>query len=71
MAFTVKKDASDTYMTKIVWDYDIDSCYEDKANCPETLIGSWPTVLKNNEVLSWELDDTNFHIPYAVADFPQ
>lgn len=71
IAFTVKKDWSDTYMTKIVGDYDTDSCYEDKAYCPETLIGSWPIVLKNNEVLSWALTDDNFHIPYAVADFPQ
>jgi prepilin-type N-terminal cleavage/methylation domain-containing protein len=70
IAYTVKKDWSDTYITKIVWDYDSASCYDDSAKCPTTLIWSWTEVLTNNEVLSGALNINNFHIPYAVTDFP-
>ncbi|MFA5916642.1 MAG: type II secretion system protein [Candidatus Gracilibacteria bacterium] len=70
IAYTVKKDGSDTYITKIVGDYDSASCYDDSAKCPTTLIGSGTEVLTNNEVLSGALNINNFHIPYAVTDFP-
>jgi prepilin-type N-terminal cleavage/methylation domain-containing protein len=69
IAYTIKKDWSDTYMTKIVWDYDSDSCYTENVNCPETLIWSWTEVLLNNETLSGSLSNSNFHIPYPVTDF--
>ena len=36
IAYTVKKEGSDTYVTKIVWDYDKDSCFENASNCPDT-----------------------------------
>lgn len=38
IAYTVKKDGTDTYMTKISGDYDSNSCFENKENCPDTLI---------------------------------
>lgn len=41
IAYTLKKEGSDTYITKIVWDYDENSCFDDKANCPKTLIWSY------------------------------
>jgi len=49
IAYTVKKEWSDTYITKIVWDYDENSCFDDKEKCPETLIWtfSWATAPVN------------------------
>lgn len=41
IAYTLKKEGTDTYITKIVWDYDENSCFDDKNNCPETLIWSY------------------------------
>lgn len=40
IAYTVKKEGTDTYITKIVWDYDENSCFDNKSDCPKTLIGS-------------------------------
>lgn len=78
IAYTIKEENSDKYVTKIVWDYDEESCYDDKDSCPETLIWtlSWATintVLKDGD----EISDTNnsstdnYGIPYAVTDFAQ
>lgn len=44
IAYTVKKEWTDTYITKIVWDYDENSCFDNKADCPKTLIGSMTTT---------------------------
>ena len=79
IAYTVKKDGSDTYLTKIVWDYDNWSCFDNASNCPSTLIwsGSWVLI---NEQEQWKSSNwtalTNFWsnepnqgIPYPVSDF--
>ncbi len=66
IAYTVRKEWSDTYITKIVWDYDAESCYDDKAFCPNTLI--W---LSDKEEQNWTSESANYHIPYAVTDFKQ
>jgi hypothetical protein len=68
IAYTVKKEGSDTYVTKIVWDYDKQSCYEDSDKCPDTLIGltdGEEQSLSNNSATS------NYGIPYAVTDFAE
>jgi len=66
IAFTIKKQWSDKYITKIVWDYDKQSCYEDSDKCPDTLIGlkNWSEENKNS-------DQPNYWVPYAVTDFAQ
>ncbi len=66
IAFTIKKDGSDKYITKIVGDYDAESCYDDKANCPTSLI--W---LLDGSTASGSSNSTNYGIPYAVTDFAQ
>jgi len=66
IAYTVKKEWSDTYITKLVWDYDTESCFDDKANCPNTLV--W---LNDKEEQNWISTASNYHIPYAVTDFAQ
>lgn len=68
IAYTIKETNSDKYITKIVWDYDSESCYEDKDKCPETLIGltDWEEIsLTNNSATN------NYGVPYAVNDFAQ
>lgn len=66
IAYTVRKPNSDKYITKIVWDYDEESCFDDKATCPNTLI--W---LVNWEEENGESNIDNYHVPYAVSDFAQ
>jgi len=66
IAYTVRKKNSDKYITKIVWDYDKESCFDDKANCPDTLI--WLTDWQEE---NWESNTDNYWVPYAVADFAQ
>jgi hypothetical protein len=70
VAFTIKKTDSDKYITKIVGSYDSESCYEDKNNCPDTLIGSWDNYLEDDQELTSD-DSTiaNQWIPYPVTDF--
>jgi len=79
IAYTIRKNWSDSYLTKIVWDYDRESCFENAINCPRTLIWSWSWVLVNEQE-QWKNSDwtalTNFWstqlnqwIPYPVADF--
>ncbi len=67
IAYTIKKEWSDEYITKIVWDYDEQSCYDDKANCPKTLIWSWTVILTDNQDIS-SSDSTNPNqwVPYPV-----
>jgi len=66
IAFTIKKEGSDKYITKIVGDYDAESCYDEKAKCPENLIG-----LDDGEEISGTSNQDDYGIPYAVADFAQ
>lgn len=67
IAYTIKKEWSDEYITKIVWDYDEESCFDDKANCPETLIWSWTTILVDNEeISSSDTTNPNQWVPYPV-----
>jgi len=66
IAFTIKKEWSDKYITKIVWDYDQESCYEDKDKCPATLI--WLTDWSEENGYS---NQDNYWVPYAVTDFAQ
>lgn len=49
IAYTVKKEGTDSYITKIVWDYDENSCFDSKEDCPKTLIWtfSWATAPHN------------------------
>ncbi len=79
IAYTIKKDWSDTYYTKIVWDYDSGSCFDNSATCPATLIwsGSWILV---NEQEQWKdssgaslanfwSNSWNQWVPYSASDF--
>ena len=80
IAYTIKKDGTDIYSTKIVWDYDAESCFWDAATCPDTLIGpdtdntlvdeqeQW----KNNtwgDLSNFGSSQTNQGIPYSITDF--
>lgn len=79
IAYTVKKEWSDIYMTKIVWDYDSGSCFENAANCPNTLIWSGDEFLVNdqeqgkdsewNNLTNFWSTQPNQWIPYPVNDF--
>ena len=70
IAFTIKKTDSDKYITKIVGSYDKESCYDDKDECPETLIWSWLDYLDDNEtIISDDTTIVNQWIPYPVTDF--
>lgn len=71
IAYTIKKEWSDKYITKIVWDYDEESCYDDKVNCPKTLIWTSSWYLLDWEEQNWSSESANYHIPYAVTDFKQ
>lgn len=83
LAFTVKESGTDKYVTKIVWDYDEESCFDNKNDCPQTLIGSWAgtgTLIDKQEegfyndgstISNFESDKQNQWIPYAVADFTE
>ena len=64
IAFTIKKQWSDKYITKIVWDYDKQSCYEDADKCPDTLIWLTNWSEENNDS-----NTQNYWVPYAVTDF--
>ena len=64
IAFTIKKDGSDKYVTKLVGDYDAESCYDDKATCSANLIG-----ITDGNAQTWTSTQTNYGIPYAVTDF--
>lgn len=68
IAYTIKETNSDKYITKIVWDYDENSCYDDSANCPTTLIGldDW-----EEQSLTDNSATDNYWVPYAVTDFAE
>lgn len=67
IAFTIKQDGGDTYSTKIVWDYDAESCFADSAKCPSNLLIS----LTDGSTQSWSTSNTDYEIPYWVTDFAQ
>ena len=69
IAYTVKNNDSDEYVTKIVWSYDEESCYDYKDSCPETLIWSWTWVLTDWDIENWQSNSDNYFVPYAVTDF--
>jgi prepilin-type N-terminal cleavage/methylation domain-containing protein len=82
IAYTVKKEWSDIYMTKIVWDYDSGSCFDDAPTCPRTLIWSRGNFLINDQEQWKNADWTPFTsgfwsteenqwIPYPVNDFSE
>lgn len=86
LAYTIKKDWSDSYVTKVVWDYDSESCYTDKDKCPGTLIWSLSGSLINDYLINWQeiwktrtwvviptyTSDKNIQwVPYSVSDFAQ
>ena len=66
LAFTIKKEWSDKYITKIVWDYDEESCFDDSDKCPTNLIWIADWAEENNNS-----DKSNYWVPYAVTDFAQ
>lgn len=76
IATSIKQKDWELYETYIAWDYDENSCYDKKDDCPKTLIWSlsWTTV---NEVLlnktvqdvNKTTLDLNQWIPYPVKDF--
>jgi len=74
IAYTIKKDNSDKYITKIVGSYDRESCYENANECPDTLIGSGSIYLtdwEEQKIVWWIYSTTSadYGIPYAVTDF--
>ncbi len=81
IAYTIKKEASDTYLTRIVWDYDSQSCFDDAADCPNTLIGwnwtdflvdgqeKWKSNDNTTDLTSFGSTEVNQWIPYPVNDF--
>ncbi len=79
IAYTVKKEWSDTLVTKIVWDFDSESCFENATNCPNTLIwsGSWVLVDWQEQwkeanwtaIANFGSTQANQWIPYPVSDF--
>lgn len=75
IAFTIKDNRNDTYVSKIVWDFDEKSCWNDELNCPKTLIwtASWlttddyswnPYLLNEDKYDNWKKKD--LWIPYSV-----
>lgn len=70
IAYTIKKDWWDWYITKIVWDYDSESCLTDKLLCPNTLIWSSSDVLTDKqENSSSDTNASNQWIPYPVNGY--
>ncbi len=71
IAFTLKQEGEEWYITKIVWDYD-KSNFSNPEDYPETLIGSGPTnVLLNESIQNASSNSGDYGIPYAVTDFAQ
>lgn len=81
LAFTIKESWTDTYITKVVWDYDSESCYDNKLSCPDTLIGSssailvdWQQEWKDKDwvdLVNYDSKQSNQWIPYPVTDFAE
>lgn len=70
IAYTVKANASDKYVTKVVGDYDSESCFDNKLSCPNSLIGSSTTILNNHdENSSSDTSAADQGIPYPVDGY--
>ena len=72
IAYTIKKDWSDIYMSKITWSYDKESCYWTPSDCPETLIWTnYNSILEDwdEQILGSTSTAENQWIPYPVTDF--
>lgn len=70
IAYTIKVEGGDKYITKIVGDYDSESCFDEKTLCPDTLIGTSTTTLANDqEHSSSDTSSTNQWIPYPVDGY--
>lgn len=77
VAYTLKKDQSDKYITKISWSYDKESCYWEPSDCPDTLI--WQKIALTlddwdvSKFVWWIIDTTaeDQWIPYPVSDFSE
>ncbi|MDD3646314.1 MAG: type II secretion system protein [Candidatus Gracilibacteria bacterium] len=65
IAYTIKKEGSDIYLTKIVGDYDEKSCFDDSSKCKKTLIG----LDDGQEQTSSNTSNVNQGIPYPVDGF--
>lgn len=80
IAYTIKKEWSESYVTKIVWDYDETACFENEDYCPNTLIwsGSWSSFLVDwqeqwktptwSALSNYASNSWNQWIPYSVKD---
>lgn len=67
IAYTIKVQWSDKYITKIVWDYDSESCFDEKDSCPNSLIWSSSSVLLDwDENSSSDTSAADQWIPYPV-----
>lgn len=74
IAYTVQKEGSDSYITKIVWDYDKQSCFDNANICPDTLVGLVDQQEQGKDSSWWALSNfastqPNQGIPYPVSDF--
>ncbi|MDD3302543.1 MAG: type II secretion system protein [Candidatus Gracilibacteria bacterium] len=79
IAYTLKKDGTDLYVTKIVGDYDSDSCYTDADKCPSTLVGTSSSYLVDGQLMGTTRTGSTIStynsisdlqgIPYSVSDF--
>lgn len=69
IAYSIKKEGTDTYITKISWPYDPKSCFENEKSCPETLIWSWTNILRNDQEVTKNSNETNQGIPYPLGNF--
>ncbi len=70
IAYTIKENGSDKYITKIVWDYDSESCFDESSLCPDSLIGTWATVLTDKAPnTSSDTNNSDQGIPYPVIWF--
>jgi prepilin-type N-terminal cleavage/methylation domain-containing protein len=74
IAYTIKKEWTDYYTTKIVWDYD-SANFTTPTDYPQTLIwsasGALTNVLTNESIQNGASSSTNYGVPYAVTDFAQ
>ena len=77
IAYTIKDEIKDSYITKISWDYGKQSCYGNSSNCPDTLIWTLSGNTDSWVLLDWsEINDNNsnnynYWIPYAITDFAE
>lgn len=70
IAYTIKAKGGDKYVTKVVGDYDSESCFDEKTNCPDSLIGSSATTLADGtENNASDTSLASQGIPYPVDGY--